>query len=59
MSRFITTKVDVEECFDVETRTIRRDTITTYLLVGLPIWRTISMEFCKPVLNTSKPFRYR
>lgn len=55
----IETKVDVEESYDAETRTIQRDTITTYLLFGLPIWRTISRENLKPVLNRSKPFRYR
>ena len=52
-------KVDVEQSFDVETNTVQQDTITTYLLVGLPIWRTISTEFYKPVLNRSKPVRYR
>ena len=59
MSRLLTTKVDVEESFHRETLTVQRDTITSYLLVGLTIWRTISTEFYKPVLNRTKPFRYR
>lgn len=59
MNRVFRTKVEIEECYDAATRTVQRDTITTYLLFDLPIWCTISRENLKPVLNRSKPFRYR
>lgn len=55
----IKTKVDIEQSYDVETKTIQQDTITTYLIFDLPIWRTVSRENLKPVHNRTKPFRYR
>lgn len=40
----ITTKVDVEQFYDADTQTVQRDTITTYLLLGVPVWRNVVRE---------------
>lgn len=57
--RLITKTVVVEESFDKETLTVLRETITTTFLLGLAIWRAVDRENLKPVLNRTKPFRYR
>lgn len=55
----ITKTVTVEESFDKETLTVLRETITTTLLLGVAIWRSVDRENLKPVLNRTKPFLYR